>query len=111
MGAWSFAACSGCSRHVPRRAAPAAAAAIQAARQLAQWRMRARTLTCAPCSSAEKRKAEAGGGEGEEGEEALRLELEAAEFERAKVRALGVHQSIWFSGTSCLPCGERGGRV
>lgn len=48
------------------------------------------TTACPPAlhpPAAEKRKAEAAGGEGEEGEEALRLELEAAEFERAKVGA------------------------
>lgn len=43
--------------------------------------------TCYFLCATEKRKAEAGGGEGEEGEEALRIELEAAEFERAKVGA------------------------
>ncbi|PRW50835.1 U3 small nucleolar RNA-associated 14-like protein A [Chlorella sorokiniana] len=41
----------------------------------------------------EKRKAEAGGGEGDEGEEALRLELEAAEFERAKERLTLKHKN------------------
>ena len=92
------------ARGLPLRAGQAGAAILGRRKQAgtAQCHRHSHILP-----AAEKRKAEAAGGGGEEGDEALRLELESAEFERAKVGAGArwalVQGGHWYAPEACLP--------